>query len=104
MSWKAITLHGANSISRVASYFEVQDFRVPGTKYRVKVLERALGDFLALPNVCMKGGTGTPEWIAGLGRTETEALQDAVDCINEALASAERRTPEDFEWSDSRDF
>ncbi|MCY1044695.1 hypothetical protein OV208_25485 [Corallococcus sp. bb12-1] len=104
MNWRTITLHGGASISRIANTYEVQDRRIPGTKYKVKVLERGLGDFLAMPNVCVKNNAGEPDWIAGLGRTEFEALQDIIDRMNESLISAERLTPEDFEWSDPHDF
>ncbi len=104
MDWKAINLHGGASISRVANIYELRDFRIPSTIYRVKVLERGSGDFLALPNVVVKNKSGDPEWTAGLGRTELEALQDIIDRMDESLMSAERLTSEDFEWSDPRDF
>ncbi|MFB1482350.1 hypothetical protein [Corallococcus sp. RDP092CA] len=104
MDWKAINLHGGASISRVANIYELRDFRIPSTIYRVKVLERDLGDFLAVPNVVVKNKSGDPELIAGLGRTEHEALQDIIDRMDESLMSAERLTSEDFEWSDPRDF
>ncbi|MBN8229647.1 hypothetical protein JYK02_19230 [Corallococcus macrosporus] len=104
MSWNAIPLRGAASISRVANIYEVQDLRAPSTRYRIKVLERALGDFLAVPNLCVKTRTGEPDWIAGLGRTELEALEDAIARMGEALGAAERLTPDDFEWSDPHDF
>ncbi|NMO19719.1 hypothetical protein HPC49_35275 [Pyxidicoccus fallax] len=104
MDWRAISLHGATGISRVTNVYEVQDLRVPGTRYRIKVLERVQGDFLALPNMCVKNSGGEPEWISGLGRTEVDALQDAVSRTSEMLVSAARLATDDFEWSDPRDF
>ncbi|NOK32980.1 hypothetical protein [Corallococcus exercitus] len=104
MSWSAINLRGAARISRVANIYEVQDRRVPSTRYKIKVLERDIGDFLAVPNLCVKTRTGEPDWTAGLGRTELEALEDAIGRMGEALGTAERLTPDDFEWSDPRDF
>ncbi|MFP2898513.1 hypothetical protein [Corallococcus sp. 4LFB] len=103
MSWSAINLRGAASLSRVANIYEVQDLRVPSTRYKIKVLERD-GDFLAVPNLCVKTRTGEPDWTTGLGRTELEALADAIARMGEALGAAERLTPDDFEWSDPRDF
>jgi hypothetical protein len=105
MDWRAINLYGAASISRVVGVFEVSDLRgVPWTRYKIKVLERGAGDFIALPNVCVKGEHGVPEWMSGLGRTDIEALQDLVERLGEMLRSRSNWRPEDFEWSDPHDF
>jgi hypothetical protein len=60
--------------------------------------------FIAVPNVCVKNENGVPEWMSGLGRTETEALQDFVKRLGEMLRSRMNWRPEDFEWSDPQDF
>jgi hypothetical protein len=105
MDWRTINLHGAASISRVVGVFEVQDLRgVPWTKYKIKILERGVEDFIAIPNVCVKSGSGVPEWISGLGRTDVEALQDIIKRFGEMLTSRTSWRMEDFEWSDPHDF
>lgn len=105
MEWKAIALHGAASIARVVGVYEVQDMRgIPWVKYKIKVLQRGVDDYAAFPNVCVKGEDGTPNWISGLGRTEPEALQDAVKQMGEELSLRSAWKTEDFEWSDPHDF
>jgi hypothetical protein len=105
MGWRTIGLHGATSIARVANLYEVQDLRgVPWSKYKIKVLDRGDDGFLAVPNVCVKDADGTPDWIAGLGRTEAEALQDAIKRFGEVLSLRQTWRPDDFEWSDPHDF
>ena len=55
MEWTKVDLHGAASISRVCGVYEVQDLvRVPDGKYKIKVLLRANGTFLAVPNICVR--------------------------------------------------
>nr|UYH37509.1 hypothetical protein [Myxococcaceae bacterium MCy9487] len=103
MNWNTITLHDAASISSVVNVYEVKDLRVPGAKYKIKTIERADKDFLALPNLGVKNNVGIPDWTAGLGRTEIEALQDALFRLDEAFKTADRLIPEDFEWSVPRD-
>jgi hypothetical protein len=104
MDFRLINLCGASSISRVANVYEIQDFQgVPWSKYKIKVLERSK-DFLAVPNVAVRTAEGAVEWISGIGRTEAEALQDAVSQISEALSARGIWRPEDFEWSDPHEF
>jgi hypothetical protein len=99
-----MNLHGAASISKVCGIYEVDDTRVPSAKFKVKVLERDRGDFLAVLNVCMKGPDGSPNWMAGLGKSEAEALEDALKWFMKDLAKREHFDDEDFEWSDPLDF
>lgn len=105
MDWRAINLNGAASISRVVGVFEVTDLRgIPWTRYKIKVLERGPDDFIAVPNVCVKNDSGSPDWMSGLGRTETEALQDIVRQMGELLGARSNWRTEDFEWSEPHDF
>jgi hypothetical protein len=106
MDWARIDLHGAVHISRVCGVYEITDvLRVPDGKYKIKVLERGKNDFLALPNLCVKSIGGTPEWTSGLGNTEAEALEDALEMLGrdlDALKGSLQR--ERFEWSDPTVF
>ena len=49
------------SIDRVCAVFEVHHHNVPGAKFKIKVLERSLGDFLAVPNVVAREADGTDD-------------------------------------------
>ncbi|WP_257454308.1 hypothetical protein [Archangium lipolyticum] len=105
MDWRAIDLHGAASISRVVSIFEIRDMRgIPWTKYKIKVLEEGAGSFLAVANVRVKNANGTPDGEAGLGRTEVEALQDLITRLGERLNSRTDWRDEDFDWTEPQDF
>ena len=104
MTWKTVNLCGAVSISRVCGVYEIQQLtKIPGGKFKIKVLERA-EDFVAYPNICLRGRDGTPRWISGLGQTDVEALEDALRWFMAELAKRDHWEPDDFEWSDSRDF
>jgi hypothetical protein len=105
MNWKTIDLHGAAKIERVVGIFEVSDTRgLPWPRYKIKVLERSSGSFVAVANVCVKDTKGAPDGEAGLGRTEVEALQDFITRFGERLNSRRDWRDADFDWSDPREF
>ena len=91
-------------LARVCGVFEVTDLRVPGTRFRVKVIERGdSGEFLAFPNVCWKSD-GQPDWISGFGSTEEEALRDLLGWFLSELDRLGELRETDVEWADPRDF
>ena len=105
MDWRAIDLHGAARISRVASVFEIRDMRgIPWTKYKIKILEERTGGFVAVANVSVKNAQGEPDGETGLGPTEAEALQDFLTRMGERLSSRQDWREEDFDWVDPQDF
>ena len=103
MTWKHIRLGGAGGIARTCSVCEITEHRLPGGKFKVKVLERQ-EDFVALVNVCIRSDGGVPEWTCGLGGSELEALQDAVDRMMVDLETRLAWSEQDLEWSDPRNF
>jgi hypothetical protein len=104
MDWRKVNLFGAGCIARICGIYEVTDTRVPGAKFKIKVVERDSGDFMASLNVCLKAPDGSPNWMAGLGRTELEALEDALKWFMQDLSKRGRPNSDDFEWSDPIDF
>lgn len=103
-SWKELELHGAAAISRLCGEYVVTDVRrVPGTKYRIKVFERA-NDFIGLPDIRFRNPDGSVDGTCGLGATELEALQDAITQVAKVLASRAQWSERDIEWADPRDF
>ncbi len=105
MDWRNVELSGASSLSRLSSEYEVIAPKVPqGGRFKIKVLERQDGTFAAFPNVCLRAADGTPDGVAGLGATETEALEDALKWFMAELANRAECQPEDFEWIDPVDF
>lgn len=105
MTWKEIDLCGATSVARVCNEYEFHELKkVPGTKFRIKVLERTDGGYIALPNVAVRGPDGYGDGRAGLGRTEAEALQNAVRAFMDDIAALSEPTEASFEWSDPSDF
>ena len=104
MAWKDIELKGAIGIARICAVYEITDqHRLPGGKFKIKVLERE-EDYIAIPNVCVRSESGMPEWTCGLGKSDMEALQDAVDRIMTDLGTKDEWSEEDLVWSDPRDF
>ena len=105
MDWRNVELSGASSLSRLSSEYEVIAPKVPqGGRFKIKVLERQDGTFIAMPNVCLRDPDGSPDWLAGKGDTDAEALENALRWFMAELAKRDQCQPEDFEWSDPVDF
>ncbi|MFO0553455.1 MAG: hypothetical protein U0271_34045 [Polyangiaceae bacterium] len=102
--WTTIDLHGAGAIAKVVGSYEVMDARIPGGRFKAKVLQHGDGGYVAHLNVCLKTEDGIPDGMAGNGRTEDLALQDAIKGFMMALAKRKALKDEDFEWSDPVDF
>jgi len=102
--WKTIELFGAGAIDRVCAIYEISDLRVPGTKFKVKVLERSIGDFIAVPNVYLRLADGTPDYISGIAKTQIEALRDLLKRFMPSLSRVTTDDSEQFEWADPHDF
>lgn len=104
MSWKQVGLGGASSIARLCGEYIIDDIgRIPGPGYRIKVFERR-DDFLALPNIRFRLANGIVDGTCGLGSTELEALQDAINGVAAILSSRNRWTEAELDWVDPRDF
>ena len=104
-SWKNMELFGASGIERVRGEYQVWvPGPFPGAKFKVKVLERTDGTFLAVSNVCFRSFDGSTDGQAGMGRTEVQALEDLLSWFMAELQSRDGRAEGDFEWSDPQDF
>jgi hypothetical protein len=103
MDWKKVNLHGSGGIARVCGEYVIADTRIPGAKYRIKVLERE-SDFFAVPNVAVRGADGEADWIGGGGGTEVEALQGAIANLGGMLAAKREWSEDEVVWSDAVDF
>jgi len=104
-NWRNINLFGATEIARVCGVYEITEMQyIPGTKFKIKVLERAKEDFIAIPNVSFRISDNTVDGMAGLGRTEEEALEDALRWFMEELMKRTDWSPNDFEWDDPIEF
>lgn len=104
MSWKLVDLHGSVAISRLCGEYVIYDVaRIPGTMYRIKVFERKDG-YYALPNIRFRLPDGSVDGTSGLGATEIEALQDAINGVAELLSSRPNWAEADLDWVDPRDF
>ena len=105
MSWKKIDLFGGKGISRLCGEYQITEpSKLPSAQFRIKVWERDIGDFLAVTNVCLKDAQGSPDWVAGLGGSESEALEDCLRSFMEQLRGRAVVSEDDFEWSDPLDF
>lgn len=104
MRWRDIDLHGAGAIERQCGLYEVVEPRVPGGRFKVQVIEERGGRFVALLNVCLRASDGAPDGMAGLGRSEAEALEDGLASFMAALDERPGAGPEAFAWSDPLDF
>lgn len=102
-------MHGIKKIERVAAYFEVWlDDPFPFAKMRVKVVERASADYLAVANLHLRDmKTGLADPTAGLGATLEEALHDLLEVFFQAVKTRNDAQPISeacFEWAAPEDF
>jgi hypothetical protein len=109
MNWKTIKMDGVGRIDRVVATFEVwSDGSLPFAKFKIKVVERAGGDFISVANIAIRdSATGNPEWVAGLGDSAEAALKDAFDYFFKGVEQHAPKRPltdDDFEWADPVDF
>ena len=103
--WKSVALYGAADIERVCGMYEIAEHaKVPGGRFKIKVLESVDGDYVAVSNVSVKGPDGACAGRAGLGRTEVEALQAALKYFMDDLDRMVDPNPEDFCWTSPETF
>ncbi len=109
--WRKIRIDGISKIERVAAEFEVWAVgKIPGAKFRVKIVEDSKGNYVGFPNIRILDHIGqTVDGIAGLGDTIDEALDDALKRFFDLLAQYENRygrdlEEDDFVWSGPEDF
>ena len=105
-SWRELRVPGLGPVGRVAALFQVGPplGRLPYPSFKVKVLERADGSFVAVPNLAALGPDGQPAWLAGLGPTADAALEDALRCLARSLDGRPHLTEADFAWADPAEF
>lgn len=96
-----MALHGCRDIARVVDVFQLgAPSPCPFAYFKIKVLERQNGSFLAVPNVARLGTDGSPDWISGLGDSADAAMQDAIKCFVESVGDSDDLPDAEFEWSD----
>lgn len=98
LTWQRLKVEGLGPVARFAAVFQIGPplAWLPFASFKMKVLERGDGSFLAVPNVCVRSPDGSPGWTSGLGSTAEDALNHFVQSLN-----ARRDLPEDsFMWSD----
>jgi hypothetical protein len=104
--WKEIKIPGVAKIERVVASFEVWAIGVlPSAKVKIKILESATGSYSGFPNMAAKSRLDrSPDWIAGFGKSISEALEDTINQLLKSIAENEAVSEEDFEWSVPEDF
>ena len=102
-------MDGIIRIDKVVSELEVWlDASFPFAKFKVKVLERSNGDYLAVPNLARRDRvSGERDGLSGLGDDPEEAVNDLlarfVSNVRENSIGIEL-SEADFEWSAPEDF
>jgi hypothetical protein len=104
--WRNLRVGDLGPISRQVAVFQVDTprARLPFASFKVKVIERPDGSFLGVPNVACRSADGSPDWIAGLGSSAEEALEDTLRRFAASVNAGEDATDEDFEWAAPEDF
>ena len=108
ITWDNISIAGVLKIDRLVAEFQVECPDLPSRYLRVKIFERANGNFNGRTNVCIKSLTGDSEWIAGLGKSIDEALEDTLMQFMRSIKTyrGDRSILQepDFEWAACEDF
>jgi hypothetical protein len=104
--WRSMRVGGLGPIDRVVGVFQVGPplERLPFASFKIKVLERSNGSFLAVPNVAVLAENGFPTGEAGLGGTLEEALEDALKRFVRLLDERMPESEADFVWSNPAEF
>ena len=104
MDWRALKIAELGPVDRVVGVFQVGPPLplLPFPSFKVKVIERSGGSFLAVANVAFRDKEGRPDWEAGLGESADEALRDCLEHFAARLRPD--LTNADFEWSDPTEF
>lgn len=99
MSWQQLQIDGIATIERVVAVFEVgpKHDDLP-MRFRVKVVERQDGGFLAYPEIALKGPDGQPDYIAGAGDSIEGALASACRALLSTIPGKEPITDDSIEW------
>lgn len=90
MSWRTIQIEGVARIEREVARFTVETKRddLP-MAFRIKIIERADGDFIGYPEIAIKDAAGQPDWTSGRGASVEEALADTVRFLLETVQGKE---------------
>lgn len=104
--WRTLNIVGLGPAGRVAATFQIGPplAWLPFASFKVKVIERADGSFLGVPNVAVRSTDGMPDWISGLGDTVDDALEDALNYLVRSLGGREDLPVDSFVWADRDDF
>lgn len=104
--WRALRVEGLGPIDRIVGVFQIGPplERLPFPSFKVKVIERSNGSFLAALNVAIIADDGYPDGEAGLGETVEEALSDALHRFVRLLEERKPQSEADFSWSDPIEF
>jgi hypothetical protein len=104
--WRELRVDGLGPVERVVAVFQVGPplARLPFPSFKVKVIERANGSFLACPNVVVRRTNGEADWIGGLGASVEEALEDALRRFVRNLGDRQELSEADFAWADPLEF
>ncbi len=104
--WREMRLAGLGPINRVVAVFQVGPplERLPFPSFKVKVVERANGSFLAVLKIHPLGPDGHPSGESGLGETVEEALEDALRRFARVLDEQKLTSEADFAWADPAEF
>ena len=68
------------------------------------IIERPDGSYLGVPNVARLSPDGAPDWIAGLGTSVEEALEDTLRWFVRSAGMGTDTTEQDFVWAAPEDF
>jgi hypothetical protein len=57
-----------------------------------------------VPNVALRSADGSPDWVAGLGDSVEEALEDTLRDLAKSVGETAEATSADFEWAAPEEF
>jgi hypothetical protein len=106
IDWRHLKVEGLGPVSRQVAVFQIGPplTHLPFACFKVKVIERPDGSYLGVPNVARRSVDGSPDWIAGLGPSIEEALEDTLRWFARSARMGDAATEEDFVWADPEEF
>lgn len=105
MSWKNIKIEKIASIEKVVGEYEINEIeKTPWGKFRIKVLEKQDGTYVAITNLMFIDEVGFENAGYGEGSTEEEALEKAISNFLALLPDDKQLSSDNFTVADPYDF
>ena len=102
--WKTIKIEGIVSIDKKIAEYRIKSNKVPHEDFKIKIIEKQDGSFLAHPNIAVISKDGFPDYICGVGGSIEDALEDCYNYFIDNFSNRDNLTVDDFVYVEPEIF